>query len=539
SWPARKTNERLNKLYTKFNAGPQCGHSNSKQSRTPFNSRSRSRSNSRSRYNNNSSSKHSNDINHSGSGSSSARTPVCSLRNQSTTPQSTAQDTTIRNLSHPESTFPSTSQATLSLPPDIIKEIRDQLKSIADQLRGLDERIENLEYTVTDYTYRISELESAMNFDEPPYDNEEPAYQPNSYTQQGCEWNNKPYDGKQDNSFSPGHNDSNPSLMDSSPDASFSALNPSYILSRRHAPLPVQMDIGYSPNDSALHHEVLSISNTHKNLSQQLGSIMEKLDSFSSPTRNNNNNNNYYYYNNSLPFLFPEQLFNISPDQYNRELNFSNILHIGTLNVRSLVHASKQLNLFSLLLSHQLHGFILTETNLQSPAHKYICEPYLSQFNYHKWFSFLTSANHHAGVGILLHSSLAMYVIKKRFHKDRLISLLLQLPGRKNLLIIGAYIPPSRGDLNANFDSFINNILHDNVSSPLHPLFRYLHTHQFDDLDALDPSTSSPLPTFKSTSSGQLSRLDYLWTSPGLFISCSFVVPCDRHYSVITENTIK
>ncbi|CAB4437137.1 unnamed protein product [Rhizophagus irregularis] len=198
------------------------------------------------------------------------------------------------------------------------------------------------------------------------------------------------------------------------------------------------------------------------------------------------------------------QCFDISPNQFDRELNFSNILHIGTLNVRSLVHASKQFNLFSLLLSNQLHGYNHPLTNI-----------------------------------------LAMYVIKKRFFKDRLISLLLQLPGRQDLLIIGAYIPPSSGinnkliaechstliswitsahangthillggDLNANFDNFVKNISNDDIRSPLHSLFRFLYTHQFDDLCALDPSTSLPLPTFAFTSSGQLSRLDYLWTSP-------------------------
>ncbi|PKY62741.1 hypothetical protein RhiirA4_432711, partial [Rhizophagus irregularis] len=138
-----------------------------------------------------------------------------------------------------------------------------------------------------------------------------------------------------------------------------------------------------------------------------------------------------------------------------------------------------------------------------------------------------------------------MYVIKKRFFKDRLISLLLQLPGRQNLLIIGAYIPPSSGlnnkliaechsalvswitsaravgthiilggDLNANFDNFIKHISNDEIRTPSHTLFRFLFTHQFDDLCALDPSTSLPLPTFTSASSGQLSRLDYLWASP-------------------------
>ncbi|CAG8763576.1 13326_t:CDS:2, partial [Rhizophagus irregularis] len=125
--------------------------------------------------------------------------------------------------------------------------------------------------------------------------------------------------------------------------------------------------------------------------------------------------------------------FDISPNQFNRELSFSNILRIGTINVQSIVYSSKQLNLFSLIISHQLHGLILTETNLRSPAHKYVCEPYLSQFSYHKWFSFSPSVNYHAGIGIILHSSLAMYVIRKRFYKDQLISLFLQLPGRQNI----------------------------------------------------------------------------------------------------------
>ncbi|PKY57317.1 hypothetical protein RhiirA4_478303 [Rhizophagus irregularis] len=217
--------------------------------------------------------------------------------------------------------------------------------------------------------------------------------------------------------------------------------------------------------------------------------------------------------NDNNPSISPSfnHCFDISPNQFDRELNFSNILRIGTLNVRSLVHASKQFNLFSLLLSYQLHGLILTETNLQSPSYKYVCEPYLSQYNYHKWFSFSSSANHHAGVGILLHSSLAMY----------------------NLLIIGAYVPPSSGlnnkliaechstliswitsaratgthiilggDLNASFDAFIKHISNDDIRSPSHLLFWFLHTHQFDDLCALDPSTSLPLPTFTSANSG-------------------------------------
>uniref|UniRef100_U9SSQ2 Endonuclease/exonuclease/phosphatase domain-containing protein n=1 Tax=Rhizophagus irregularis (strain DAOM 181602 / DAOM 197198 / MUCL 43194) TaxID=747089 RepID=U9SSQ2_RHIID len=185
------------------------------------------------------------------------------------------------------------------------------------------------------------------------------------------------------------------------------------------------------------------------------------------------------------------QIFDIFPDQFNRELNFSNILRIGTLNVFSLVHSSKQLNLFSLLFSHQLHGLILTETNLCSPAHKYVCEPYLSQYLFHKWFSFSPSVNHHAGVGIILHSSLAILISECH---STLVSWITAACSTGAHVLLG-------GDLNADFDSYLKNISDPTISSPINPLFKYLHSHQFDDF------------------SNHLSRLDlpafpaaYLWS---------------------------
>ncbi|EXX62864.1 hypothetical protein RirG_157790 [Rhizophagus irregularis DAOM 197198w] len=71
--------------------------------------------------------------------------------------------------------------------------------------------------------------------------------------------------------------------MDVSPDASFSALDPSSILSRRHVPLPVSRPTITTPdaNASRLQSEIFNVTTTQKNLSAQLGSIMEKLDSFS------------------------------------------------------------------------------------------------------------------------------------------------------------------------------------------------------------------------------------------------------------------
>ncbi|EXX73923.1 hypothetical protein GLOIN_2v1785090 [Rhizophagus irregularis DAOM 181602=DAOM 197198] len=61
--PTRKVDDRLNKLYSRFNAGPRHGRQDSRQSRDNSTSRSRSRSNSRSRNNNSSSSRSNNNNN--------------------------------------------------------------------------------------------------------------------------------------------------------------------------------------------------------------------------------------------------------------------------------------------------------------------------------------------------------------------------------------------------------------------------------------------------------------------------------------------
>ncbi|PKY45570.1 hypothetical protein RhiirA4_460190, partial [Rhizophagus irregularis] len=124
--------------------------------------------------------------------------------------------------------------------------------------------------------------------------------------------------------------------------------------------------------------------------------------------------------------------------------------------------------------------------------------------------------------------------------------LTLQLPGKRNILLIGGYVPPVSssnrsviaecystliswirsarssnhsvllgGDLNADFESFLKQLTTAHPgSSPLNPLFKFLHKQQFDDLCELDNSSLEPSPTFRSSSSGSLSRLDYIWISP-------------------------
>lgn len=142
-------------------------------------------------------------------------------------------------------------------------------------------------------------------------------------------------------------------------------------------------------------------------------------------------------------------------------------------------------------------------------------------------------------------------MVKKKFFSDRLIGLTLQLPGKCNLLLVGGYIPPISstnrsiiadchstlilwirstrssnhnillsGDLNADLLHFLKQISAASPgSSPLNPLFKFLHDQQFDDLCEFDSSSLTPSLTFRSTSSGSLSRLDYIWTSP------SFPIP--------------
>ncbi|PKY60690.1 hypothetical protein RhiirA4_484664, partial [Rhizophagus irregularis] len=308
-------------------------------------------------------------------------------------------------------------------------------------------------------------------------------------------------------------------IMQISPDTSFSHDTPANVLSSRHVPFPTPEVLQPRRPQTVsqpinFHKELDNLTSTQELIHGKLGSIMSKLDGLSPSTS----------------------------DTGPKIVNHPN----STSDGRSDVSPTKQLNLFSILLSHALHGIILTETNLCSPAHRYICNPYLSSYNYHSWFTHSPTVNRHSGVGIILHSSLAMYVVKKKFFSDRLIGLTLQLPGKRNILIIGSYIPPVSssnrsviadcystliswirsahsldhnillgGDLNADLESFLKQLtaIHPG-SSPLNPLFKFLHEQRFDDLCEIDSSSLIPSPTFRSSSSGSLSRLDYIWISP-------------------------
>ncbi|EXX63551.1 hypothetical protein GLOIN_2v1770668 [Rhizophagus irregularis DAOM 181602=DAOM 197198] len=186
---------------------------------------------------------------------------------------------------HPNNTTSTSLNNNLNctLPQHIIDELKAQIKKIAITLNTLEETVSWMNDTITAHEYRLSELESMMNYDNPgdsdlypPRDDHE--NQNHSYDNG---WDDAPTQDTNSGFNLPPH--TSPSLMDTSPDASFSALDPNSILSRRHVPLPNSRPTIITPdaNTSRLQLEISNVTNTQKNLSAQLGSIMEKLDSFS------------------------------------------------------------------------------------------------------------------------------------------------------------------------------------------------------------------------------------------------------------------
>ncbi|EXX67660.1 hypothetical protein RirG_112450 [Rhizophagus irregularis DAOM 197198w] len=135
--------------------------------------------------------------------------------------------------------------------------------------------------TITSHDYRLSELESVMNYDNPGDSDLYPPRDDHETHSFGNGWDDASAHDTNSGFNLPPH--TSPSLMDTSPDASFSALDPNSVLSRRHVPLPNSRPIIVAPDVTAfrLQSEIFNVTNTQKNLSAQLGLIMEKLDSFS------------------------------------------------------------------------------------------------------------------------------------------------------------------------------------------------------------------------------------------------------------------
>ncbi|PKB93573.1 hypothetical protein RhiirA5_440911, partial [Rhizophagus irregularis] len=269
-----KVDDRLNKLYSRFNAGPRRGHQNLRQSRDKSNSRSRSRSTSRS-CNNSSSSKPNNNHNN----INTFRPNVPNRNNQTNNNNTNSRNnvtssgsTQSPHMLHPNSstsTSPS-NNPTYTLPQHIIDDLRTQISKIANTLSTLDETVSWMQDTIAHHEYRLTELESMMGYDNP---NNANSYSPPDDTEQypqDVRWDNEPSHNTSSRSNLLPYTSS--SLMDASPDASFSALDPNSVLSNRHVPLP-----SFRPNTSVpdatasrLQLVISNVTNVYKNLSAQL-----------------------------------------------------------------------------------------------------------------------------------------------------------------------------------------------------------------------------------------------------------------------------
>ncbi|GET51104.1 hypothetical protein GLOIN_2v1785090 [Rhizophagus irregularis DAOM 181602=DAOM 197198] len=452
----RKVDDRLNKLYSRFNAGPRRGRQDSRQSRDNSNSRSRSRSNSRSRNNNSSSSR--SNISNNNPNTSRPNTSRSSNRpnNNNNNPrnnENTSGPTQPPHRPHHNiSTTPTPSSVNPAptLPQHVIDELKAQIKEIANTLHTLEETVSWMNDTITSHEYRLSELESMMNYDAP---GDSDLHSP----QDAHEHYNRSYDNGWDDAPTqdtnsgfnlPPHTSS--SLMDVSPDASFSALDPSSILSRRHKFLML------------LIHKRIFLPNLgfHPPISAKLNN-----NSFNNPSSS------------SLP---------------------SPLINFGQINVNGLCSPVRQLHLLNYFLHSSFGILSLNDTRLTSSGAKFIYQIEHSQHNFKSyWAPSPSNSRPHDGVGLLLRHPLHKHVQKIDPWKGRLLKLDLFFHQTK-ISIISVYIPPYHSihykERDAIFDQ-LNLWLDQARSNNYHVII------------------VGPSPTFYHQNGS--SRLDYIWSSPG------------------------
>ncbi|GET52105.1 hypothetical protein GLOIN_2v1785090 [Rhizophagus irregularis DAOM 181602=DAOM 197198] len=155
---AFRVDDRLNKLYSRFNAGPRRGHQDSRQSRDKSTSHSRSRSTSRSR--NNSSSSRSNNNNNN---NNTSRPNVLNRNNQSSTNYTNSRNnanssgsTQPSHTFHPNNTTSTSpnNNPNCTLPQHIIDELKAQIEKIAHTLNTLEETVSWMNDTITAHDSR-------------------------------------------------------------------------------------------------------------------------------------------------------------------------------------------------------------------------------------------------------------------------------------------------------------------------------------------------------------------------------------------------
>ncbi|CAB4394212.1 unnamed protein product [Rhizophagus irregularis] len=501
----QKVDDRFNKLYSRFNAGPRRGRQDSRQSHENSNSRSRSRSNSRSRNNNSSSSRSNNNNNKTDTSrpntSRSSNRTNNNNNNNFRNNENSSGSTQPPHKPYPINSTPPTSPSdnpALTLPQHIIDDLKAQIKEIANTLRTLEETVSWMNDTITSHEYRLSELESMMNYDNP---GDSDLYPPrDDYENQNHSYNNGWDDTPTQDTNSglnlPPH--ISPSLMDTSPDASFSTLDPNSVLSRRHVPLPNSQPTIIAPD-----------ANTSR-LQLEISNGSHPPDS---------------------------ALLNITSPN-NSPSSFSPLINFGQINVNGLCSPIRQLHLLNYFLHSSFGVLSLNDTRLTSSSAKFIYQTEHSQYNFKSyWAPSPSNSQPHDGVGLLLRHPLHKHVQKIDPWKGRLLKLDLFFHQTK-LSIISVYIPPYHSvhykerdaifaQLNLWLDKARSNNYHvvilgdfnaDEISHshlPQHHLkiLRSLSSRYFTDHQSHISSISGPSPTFYHQYGS--SRLDYIWSSPG------------------------
>ncbi|GBC14859.1 RNA-directed DNA polymerase from mobile element jockey-like [Rhizophagus irregularis DAOM 181602=DAOM 197198] len=523
--PTRKVDDRLNKLYSRFNAGPRRGRQDSRQSRDNSTSRSRSRSNSRSRNNNSSSSRSNNNNNTSNTSRPNTsqnnnrnNTNTNNHRNNGYSSGSTQPPYKPHSVNSTSPTSPSENPAPM-LPQHIIDELKAQIKEITTTLKSLDETVSWMQDTITNHDYRISELESMMNYDcgnpgdsdlYPPHDDQET----HSYNHG---WDDTP---TQDTNSGFNLPPNTSSLMDVFPDASFSALDPSSILSRRHKFLMLLL------------HKRIFLLNLVRLWKNWTPSLLQNLPlpmiehQFISGVSQGFHPPNSAILNDNSPNIPSSSSFS------------SPLINFGQINVNGLCSPVRQLHLLNYFLHSSFGVLSLNDTRLTSSGAKFIYQNEHFQHNFKSyWAPSPSNSRPHDGVGLLLRHPLHKHVQKIDPWKGRLLKLDLFFHQTK-ISIISVYIPPYHSihykehdaifaQLNLWLDKARSNNYHvvilgdfnaDEISHshlPQHHLkiLRSLSSRYFTDHQSHISSISGPSPTFYHQNGS--SRLDYIWSSPG------------------------
>ncbi|GET62832.1 RNA-directed DNA polymerase from mobile element jockey-like [Rhizophagus irregularis DAOM 181602=DAOM 197198] len=459
----RKVDDRLNKLYSRFNAGPKRGRQDSRQSRDKSNSRSRSRSNSRSRNNSSFSSRFNNSNNNTNTSHPNTSRRSNQTNNNNYNPKNNENSfgsTQPPLVPHPiSSTHTSSSDnSAYTLPQHIIDELKAQIKEIATTLKSLDETVSWMQDTITHHDYRISELESMMNYDNnnsgdsdlyPPHNDHETHSYDNGWDDVTAHDTNSGFN-------LPPH--TSPSLMDTSPDASFSTLDPNSVLSRRHVPLPNSRHTIIAPDANA------------SRLQLEISNGLHPPDSV-------------------LPDNLNNSIYPSSP---------SPLIKFGQLNVNGLCSPVRQLHLLNYFLHSSFGVLSLNDTRLTSSSAKFIYQTEHSQHNFKSyWAPSPSNSRPHDGVGLLLRHPLHKHVQKIDPWKGRLLKLDLFFHQTK-ISIISVYI------------SSYHSIHYKERDAIFAQLNLWLDNARSNNYHVVILGSS---PTFYYPNGS--SRLDYIWSSPG------------------------